>query len=74
MITMSVQVPEEMRANLKTQAKKAGLTPSKLVRTLIEVGLERRSAKLTLADKMSKLRGCISRGPKDLSRQKTFEE
>jgi len=74
MITMSVQVPEAMRDNLRTRAHKAGLTPSKLVRAFIETGLEQRSSKPSLADRLDKLRGCIKNGPKDLSRQKAFED
>lgn len=74
MVTVSLQMPEEMRDSLKAQAKQSGLTPSRLMRRLLQAGLEGRPAKASLADRMQKLKGCIKRAPKNLSRQKAFED
>jgi predicted DNA-binding protein len=72
MVTTSIQLPETVKSRIETLAKQTGSSPSKIIRSYIESGLEKDSIKITLVDRMKHLKGSI-KGPADLSTRKAFE-
>ncbi len=72
MKTTSIQLPEDMKNDLKGLAKKTGKSQSDLVREFVALGIKRHAQNLSLADRLRDMEGHFE-GPKDLSRRKAFE-
>lgn len=69
MSTLTIQVPSKLKARLESEAERAGVSPSRIVREALQTRLARvRAANgASLHERSKDLCGSVNGGPRDLA-------
>lgn len=69
MSTVTIQLPDVLKARLESEARRLGSNPSRIVRDALQARLapQRKANGLSLYDRSKDLCGSVTGGPRDLA-------